>query len=61
MAPAGRHDAATAAAFAELASRFGALLADYDDGQLELMTAFPARLIHAAYELAKSLDGNAGR
>jgi hypothetical protein len=45
--------------FAELGERFGAVLGDYDDHQLELMTEFLRRLNAVSYTLTRSLPGEA--
>lgn len=55
VASTGRHEAATAAIFAELGERFGAVLDDYDDDQLALMIDFLARLNAVSYTLTQSL------
>jgi DNA-binding MarR family transcriptional regulator len=55
VAPTGRHEEATATVFAELGSRFGAVLDDYDDDQLDLMIGFLARLNAVTYTLTRSL------
>jgi DNA-binding MarR family transcriptional regulator len=57
VTPTHRHEEARAAVFAELGERFGAVLGDYDDRQLELMTEFLRRLNAASYALTRSLPG----
>jgi hypothetical protein len=59
VTPTHRHEEARAAVFAELGERFGAVLGDYDDRQLELMTEFLRRLNAVSYALTRSLPGRA--
>jgi len=61
VVPTGRVDEATAAIFAELGGRLGAVLADYDDDQLELMIRFLARLNAVARALVPAPPGPAAR
>jgi DNA-binding MarR family transcriptional regulator len=57
VTPTHRHEKARTAVFAELGERFGAVLGDYDDRQLELMTEFLRRLNAVSYALTRSLPG----
>jgi DNA-binding MarR family transcriptional regulator len=57
VTPTHRHEEARAAVFSELGERFGAVLGDYDDHQLELMTEFLRRLNAVSYALTRSLPG----
>src|SRR5580704_15382850 len=57
VTPTHRHEEARAAVFAELGERFGAVLGDYDDRELELMTDFLRRLNAVSYTLTRSLPG----
>jgi DNA-binding MarR family transcriptional regulator len=59
VTPTYRHEAARAAVFTELGERFGAVLGDYDDRQVELMTEFLRRLNAVSYDLTLSLPGRA--
>jgi DNA-binding MarR family transcriptional regulator len=59
VTPTDRHEEARAAVFTELGERFGAVLGDYDDRQLELMTEFLRRLNAVSYDLTLSLPGRA--
>ena len=59
VTPTHRYEEARAAVFAELGERFGAVLGDYDDRQLELMTEFLRRLNAVSYTLTRSLPGEA--